>query len=311
MKSSKTFGIPEAAQEMPVKKNIAGGRDKQKKCAEASTGRRHFFDKRTFIGLVVGMVFVGTAAYFLLPDQNPLKAATASWLQTDWSGVANTTSSANSVNAAAGAWKDYFFKSSNVDTTTTPGQVSLTSPTSSITKTTNADFNAGNVPLGMRVLDDALTQKKQDGRPCTTAAECATGVCTTGTSGVCGNWYYGYCDIAVYNSSAYTYWKNTQTACEPPQCSSGVLSADNVNVDFSLYAARNNCRSLGGRMPSVTEMKCINTNKAHYTGIYNGTAFMTNKEYNLAYAVAVDTSTGNETTVVKTSSSYYICVKDL
>lgn len=272
-------------------------------------GKRRVLSKPASVCFVVAFVIVGTAAYLLLTGGYLTKAATDSWLQTDWSGVADTVSDADATNAAEGAWTNYFFKSSNVDTATA-GEVKLNAANSAVTKTTDADFNAGNVPLSMRVADGGVTLKKQDGRPCATAAECASAVCTVGTSGVCGNWYYGYCDLAIHNGSYSTYWKNTATACVAPQCDgSGVLVADN-NQTFSDYAARNNCKTLGGRLPSMTEMACIGTNRAHLPNVYN-TVYWSNKEYDASRVYAYDFTDNGEEYPTKYYNYYYLCVKDL
>lgn len=271
---------------------------------------RRILTKPEPVCLVGTLAIVGMAAYFLLTGGYLTKAATDSWLQTDWSGAADTVSDADATNAAGGAWTNYFFKSSNVDTATA-GEVKLNAADSATVKTTDADFNAGNVPLSMRVADGGVTLKKQDGRPCAAAAECVSAVCTTGTSGVCGNWYYGYCDnIAIHNGSYYSYWKNSATACVAPQCDgSGVLVADN-NQTFNDYSARNYCKTLGGRLPSMAELACIGVNRAHMPNIVN-TVYWSNREYDVSRAYAYDFTDAGEEYPYKYNNYYYVCVKDI
>jgi hypothetical protein len=93
------------------------------------------------------------------------------------------------------------------------------------------------------------------------------------------------------------------------------LVADN-SVDFSLYPARDFCKSLGGRMPNITEMRCIFTNAAqHYGGALggmSGNAYWVGTEYSTSDAVyvsAVD-SGALEHHMGKTSVLKTRCIRD-
>jgi type II secretory pathway pseudopilin PulG len=92
-------------------------------------------------------------------------------------------------------------------------------------------------------------------------------------------WLSGPClasnSIYVYATdlgSPYTWGPNS--SCATPQCATGIdpnpnysgrntLVADN-SVDFSSYPARNACKAIGGRLPTVTELQCIFMNRASY-----------------------------------------------
>ncbi|HPX94469.1 MAG TPA: hypothetical protein PLF30_02845 [Candidatus Moranbacteria bacterium] len=137
-------------------------------------------------------------------------------------------------------------------------------------------------------------------------------------------WLAGPCEgIQVYYVDAPTNktWKTSTTACSTPQCSQdGGQYGDNLvadnSVDFSLYPARDFCKSLGGRMPNITEMRCIFTNAAqHYGGALggmSGNAYWVGTEYSTSDAVyvsAVD-SGALEHHMGKTSVLKTRCIRD-
>lgn len=278
--------------------------------------RVRLFSKLTFACLVVATAMMGSVIYYMLSGQNLIKAATNSWLQTDWSDGVDVAAIANTTNAVDGAWKKFFFKSSNVDVSTA-GQVSLSAANSSIVVTSNEDFARGNVPFGLRVLDGGVTMKKQDGRPCTAASECASEVCTTS---ICGSWYYNVCPgIAVHVATSGSYeststWKTTNTLCDMPQCNSGVLVADNT-IDFTAYPARNVCKNVGGRLPSRDEMACIYNNKSSLGNLYSSSSssyYWTNTEYNATSVYTLYVYNDTESIQTKNGANYFIrCVKDV
>ena len=90
-------------------------------------------------------------------------------------------------------------------------------------------------------------------------------------------------------------WKSTATNCDTPQCSQdGAQSGDELlpdnTTDFSNYPARAYCQSIGGRLPSITEMTCIFQNRSHFN-IANTESYW-----------AADEAT---TTTAKAYNSYY------
>jgi hypothetical protein len=86
-----------------------------------------------------------------------------------------------------------------------------------------------------------------------------------------GNWQYAAAcsNILVYTSDvAPNIWQYgpLPTSCTSPQCSGGALVADNA-VNFGMYPARQDCKNLGGRLPTQPELLCMYNNKASYTGL--------------------------------------------
>jgi len=72
----------------------------------------------------------------------------------------------------------------------------------------------------------------------------------------------------VYNqNSAASAWGPLSTWCGPPQCDYtgyyGSLVASN-SVDFSLYPARNQCKAIGGRLPTQSELQELNNGRVTY-----------------------------------------------
>ena len=63
-------------------------------------------------------------------------------------------------------------------------------------------------------------------------------------------------------------WKNTNDDCIPPQCSVSsngeVYLVSNKIVDLSNYPAQNYCRSIGGRLPTIEELLCINMHQKDF-----------------------------------------------
>jgi prepilin-type N-terminal cleavage/methylation domain-containing protein len=124
--------------------------------------------------------------------------------------------------------------------------------------------------------------------------------------------------VAVYGSdvSGTKGYKTTNTACDTPQCGSNgpqdgdKLVSDN-SVDFSLYPAREECRKLGGRLPSKAELLCIlsGTNQTKYGSNFTGDFYWTSEEKNLANAYQVSKLSDVASTQTKASSLYVRCVK--
>ncbi|MCK5629388.1 MAG: DUF1566 domain-containing protein, partial [Nanoarchaeota archaeon] len=100
--------------------------------------------------------------------------------------------------------------------------------------------------------------------------------------GVCTNpfWISGSCSgIEVYHINIVDQkpWGPTATDCRSPQCAIGLdsdyplkyaLVADNT-VSFSSYPARDACKDLGGRLPTINELACISDNSGDYGTFVN------------------------------------------
>jgi len=278
-------------------------------------GRLHLSARSAFAVIVFATVLVTSTLYFLNPNRN-LLAATFDWVQGSWSGGADTTAVATYTSDRT-TWTKYFAKSSNV----VAGESSLTlsADSGSISQTTDAEFGTGtgeeDYGAQLYVEDGSLKLKKQEGRACTTDEQCVRGFCT---DGVCKDPYkYGYCSVGIYPSdSSVKAWKTTNETCQSPQCTgtldAGVLASDN-NIDFSLYPARDECKNIHGRLPSMTELTCIYNNQTPL-GIglsYNsGAYYLSREELNMTQVKTFYPAVNGQRTASKTSVSYVRCVRD-
>ncbi len=130
------------------------------------------------------------------------------------------------------------------------------------------------------------------------------------------SWMSGVCapGILVYKEDMVgdTRWKDSQTVCVSPQCSSGDLVADNL-VDFSTdpenYPARNVCKSIGGRLPTMAELDCIYANKATY-GTFQSQTYWSSGESSATDANARSFVDGTASTAAKDSDTPFVrCVR--
>jgi uncharacterized protein (TIGR02145 family) len=133
----------------------------------------------------VAILIIATAANSLLlsfffPNMYT-RAASFGWLQTDWSGGADTNATANHTSDQTG-WTKYFSKDANVDVTTTPGEAKLSAASDIWEQTTDADFNAGTL-IDVGVSSNSVSLLKSAGYSCVTTNECICGSYCSG--GVC------------------------------------------------------------------------------------------------------------------------------
>ena len=222
------------------------------------------------------------------------KGSSYNWLQGDWSGGAETGAVATHTSNQTG-WTKFFSKDTNVDTTTTPGEITLsdTAISATITETLDADFNAGTKDTTY-VASDNVYLLKPSGASCTTTAECDGGWCDADTcssswmgGGICSGIEVYYEDI-----SSTKQWKTANTDCDTPQCGiDGGQDGDNLvdpvanpSVDFSLYPAQNSCKTIGGRLPTKTELDCIYTNKASLGNNFVANSYWSSTEYTTSVA---------------------------
>ncbi len=266
------------------------------------------------ICLVLAVVMVSSVLYFLDPNRRIL-AATFDWVQSSWAGGADMSAVATYTSDRT-TWTKYFAKSSNV--VATADSLTLDNANGSITQTADADFAAGTgeeaYDTHLYIAGDSLRLKKQNGRVCTLAAECARGFCT---GGVCADPYIynSACPtIGVYPTelSGQVWQSSTGYNCPSPQCSVvgtvNTLVADN-NVDFSNYPARNTCKNLKGRLPTRAELSCIYANRNVYGNNFSGNQWSSEEAtYSSAYYVS---NTGTIASYSKTSSYYVHCVREI
>ena len=176
-------------------------------------------------------------------------------------------------------------------------------------------------------------------------SECGTTNCLTGTCngiGACGYytseqhncasgyvcfnngecilpWISGFCGIDVYYIDSSTeQWKTSNTVCEGPQCS---ITTDcfetycnnlviSNSIDFSEYPARNVCKALGGRLPTITELYCIYTNKINY-GTFMDNTYWSSLELrqDTAFLRKLTDGNGNVYNTYKSNNKYVRCVR--
>ena len=111
------------------------------------------------------------------------KGASYNWIQSDWVGGANTEAVATHTSNQTG-WTKFFSKDTNVDTTTTPGEITLTNSITEDENTLDADFAAAEQTTALNasgdfyINGDSIQLKKQDGISCTVAEECIGGGCS-------------------------------------------------------------------------------------------------------------------------------------
>ena len=121
----------------------------------------------------------------MMPGKDFIKAATYSWNQSDWITGADIAAVATHTLNQTG-WSKFYSKDDNVNVETA-GEVKLTSTTSTIVDTDDADFNAGTQSTDLASSGDFyvnsgnLYLKKADGGSCTVDGECVGGFCVGGT----------------------------------------------------------------------------------------------------------------------------------
>ena len=250
--------------------------------------KKKFFSTRkmamisTFIFLAVGSAIFFSANYFA-------KGATYGWLQASWSGGADTGVVANHTDNRT-LWTKFFSKDANVDTSS--DQLTLSSGSSSVVQTTTTDFDAG-AKSGFMI------------DPTSVANQVTADFKYFNASGICA----GLRGVYYQDVSSTKQWKTSDTACASPQCSGGVLVADNT-VDFSLYPARDACKALGGVLPTLAELQCMYTNRASFGNNFVASYYWSAREYDSTYAYLVNFSNGSTDGLSNKTSAYYVrCVR--
>lgn len=269
----------------------------------------------TFSVLILATAIVSLVMNLLFGGKLPGWAATFSWQQSSWTLGASSTAVANHT-ANQTNWTRFSSSTSNI-ATTTGGAITLTA-SSVVAKRydVDADFNAYTKSTNIYVTGGSLKLTKPFGASCAADSECTDGAGFSGwcNANVCTNpWLSGPCgttNLVVYKSdvAGTQQWKTTDGSCAGPQCSGGVLVADNA-VDFSAYPARNACKAIGARLPTLAELACIYTNKATYNNNFQSYNYWSATEYPAASAWVVNFSSGGQTGYGKTYSLYVRCVK--
>lgn len=256
----------------------------------------------TFTSLIVALIVVQ-----LFFGAGKSQGATFGWLQNNWSGGADTVATANHSSNQNG-WTKFFSKDANVAVSASSATLSATS--NAWTDTSDGDFNAGS-KTNTFVVSNSVKLLKPNGATCAVDGDCAENWCSTG---ICTTpWIAGPCgttNLKVFKAdvAGTSQWKTTNDSCVGPQCSGGILVADNT-VNFSAYPARNACKTLGGRLPSVAELQCIYTNKTSYTGAFQSSYYWSSAEGSATIAWYVYFFNGTSNTNGKATSGYVRCVQ--
>ena len=146
------------------------------------------FSKRQIVIFVLVFGILGSGA--ILYKTLLTRGANYGWLQTDWSGGASTTAVARHP-GDIDTWTKYSSKDALLSTST-DGQLTLSSQTASTTDTADADFNAGTAS-NTYVENGAVKLKKPNGVSCTSPRQCQSNACNTNCVVCSGVSYNNHC----------------------------------------------------------------------------------------------------------------------
>jgi uncharacterized protein (TIGR02145 family) len=208
--------------------------------------KKVFRNKKILGSLLVVIGVVGFYQVFIS------QGSSYSWLQSDWSGGADEVAVATHTTDQTG-WNKFFSKDDNVDVTSTPGEMTLTSPSAENVDTTDADFNGATQTTDLAgdgdfyINGDSIQLKKQAGASCTVDGECVE-YCHTGVCGFdCGT------DTVTYGGQTYN------TVLIGTQCwfkenlnigtmvTGATTMTDNSTIEKYCYSnTESNCTTYGG-----------------------------------------------------------------
>ena len=143
--------------------------------------------------------------------------------------------------------------------------------------------------------------------------EATSWFCSASTT--CAN-YAGdgdYIIVAQGDAPSELEWKTANTACDQPHCSiNGGQDGDNLKadntLDFTDYPARDYCKSIGARLPTIDELSCIYTNRASF-GSFEAGLYWSSTENSETNARNVNFTSGSVTYYNKTNDYYVRCVR--
>ncbi len=192
------------------------------------------FTKRNILAFVFVFAILGGSA--LLYQIFTTRGANYSWVQTSWSGGASTTAKASHTNNQTG-WTNFYSKDALLSTST-DGQLTLSSSTSSNTDTT---FSPASSTSNTYVSGGTVYLKKPNGVSCSSSSQCI--------SEICANGYCRNCEGYDYNSKCWR-WGSVNQSCDAV-CSSfgGSTGAanDTTNCDIAKHfsSCAGGCTSAG------------------------------------------------------------------
>jgi hypothetical protein len=120
-----------------------------------------------------------------------------------------------------------------------------------------------------------------------------------------------YIIVAQDDATTTRKWKTVNTDCGQPQCGNNGgqdnFKADNT-LSFASYPARDYCKSIGGRLPTIDELECIYNNRASFGSFVSGD-YWSSTEYSATNAWYYRFSLGTPYYTFYKSSDYYVrCV---
>jgi hypothetical protein len=136
-------------------------------------------------------------------------------------------------------------------------------------------------------------------------------------------WLSGSCltskSIYVYaTDSSATTW-GPSSSCATPQCAAdtesgytgynALVASNAVNFVTTSYPARQACKALGGRLPTITELTCMYTNGASY-GLPSSGIYWSSVESDAGDVWSVNFGYGDVNGYPKSGSNSVRCVKD-
>ena len=255
--------------------------------------RRKFLAKKWQYSAVFMILILFSSGLFWLQKDYIAKGATYGWVQSTWSGGADTGAVANHTSNQSN-WTKYYSKDSTISTAN--DELTLSSGSATYTDTTTANFNLGS----------------DSGHPCLAKNTGGDQLTIQNTcydaSGICGNFWVLPTDVSDTKM-----WKTTNSNCDTPQCGiNGGQDGDNLvannSVDFSLYPARDACKQLGARLPTKDELFCIYNNKASFGNNFQANLYWSSTEYSSTKAWLVSFGNGNTYGSTKTNAGYVRCV---
>jgi len=164
-----------------------------------------------------------------------------------------------------------------------------------IAKNWNVDMTGGEIKLQTRTCDNV---NYFCGLPTTCANTLGDGQ---------------YILVKRANEAATKMWKTTATACDKPQCGiAGGQDGDNLvadnTLDFSLYPARDACKAIGARLPTLAELNCMYTNRASFGNNFGAGSLWSGTESSVPNAWVVNFASGSPTTSSKGFNNSVRCV---
>jgi len=160
----------------------------------------------------------------------------------------------------------------------------------------DVDTGAGEVKLSVRTCDSDVWICAQDD--------------------VCENGFGDgeYILVASTTISGLKQWKTANTACDLPEClQDGGQDGDNLDADNTInytdYPARQACKDIGGRLPTVAELQCINANRTTFNNNFGTGNHWSSTEYSDTNARRVYFPDGTTNYDVKTTSYSVRCVR--